>query len=885
MKKTIFYALASILIFSSSYGQSSLWIKTTDERVNVLEKMDRISIPSKYDLYSLDFAAMKSQLQQAPLENLAGISNVIVSFPNAQGELERFKIFEAPIMDPGLASRYPDIKSYYGKGVDDALSTIRFSTTIFGLHVMSLSGRTGTYFIDTYTKDLNNYILYKKSDVVRTSNHFSCLVQDEGISDKTLEENSVLANDSQFRIYRLAMACTIEYAAYHVNAAGVGAGTEAVKKAAVLAAMVVTMTRVNGVYERDMSLRMNFVANNDAIIFITADNFNNNAAGTLIGQSQTEIDAAIGSANYDIGHTVSTGGGGLASLNVPCTANKARGITGSSAPVGDPYDIDYVAHEMGHQFGATHTFNNSCGGNISTGTSVEPGSGTTIMAYAGICAPNVQGNSDDHFHAVSLAQMFNCVTGSGSCPPNNPNGNTPPTADAGPSSYTIPNGTAFILKGAGTDANGDSLTYCWEQTNTPVSTQPPVSTSTSGPNFRSNPPTASPDRYMPVFSEVLNGNLAPTWEVVPTVSRSMTFALTVRDNRMPNGGQTARDNISIVFTNTGPFRISSPNVANTSWATGSTQTVTWDLAGSNAAPINTANVKISYSADGGATFTTLIASTPNDGSESIVVPNTPTATARIMIEAIGNIYYCVSKNILVGFACDTASESPGTAIADGLGANNPGAATVRTLNVTSNVTINDMKAMFASNHTWIGDLVVKLKHPDNTEITLWNRGCNNPQRTGINVTFQDGAPAAVCASPTVGTCASSQALSAFNGKSALGVWTLTVQDFYNGDTGVVSSWGVDFGCTALGNEEFTSDDFRISPNPNTGSFMVQFNSTTGNDIKINVHDIRGREVFNQTYTNTGLIQQNLELQNVSSGVYLVSVLDGDKKMVKKVIVE
>lgn len=885
MKKTIFYTLLSVLIFSTSFGQTSLWTKTSDERVNVLEKMDRISILTKYDLYSLDFAAMKSQLLQAPLENQSGTSNVVVSFPNADGEMERFKIFEAPIMDQALANRYPDIKSYYGKGIDDPLSTIRFSTTIFGLHVMSLSGRTGSYFIDTYTKDLNNYIVYKKSDVVRTSGHFSCLVQDDydEIADKTLENNSVLASDGQFRVYRLAMACTVEYATYHVNAAGLGAGTDAQKRAAVLAAMNVTMTRVNGVYERDMSLRMNLIANNDAIIFLTTDSFDNNNAGTLINQSQTVIDAAIGSANYDIGHTVSTGGGGLAQLNSPCTANKARGITGSPAPVGDPFDIDYVAHEMGHQFGATHTFNNSCGGNISTSTSVEPGSGSTIMAYAGICAPNVQSNSDAHFHAVSLAQMATFVAGTGNCAPNNPNNNTPPVIVTIPD-YTIPNGTAFILKGNATDANGDSLTYCWEQTNTPVSTQPPLATNTSGPNFKSNPPSASPNRYMPVFSEVLNGNLTPTWEVVPSVQRTLAFALTVRDNRTPNGGQTARDNINVIFTNNGPFRISSPSAANVSWAVGSTQTITWDLAGTNAAPVNTANVKISYSTDGGATFTTLIASTPNDGSEMITVPNVTTTTGRIMIEAIGNIYYCVSKNILFGYSCDTATESPGTAIQDGLGANNPGPATVRTLNVSSSATINNMKAMFSSNHTWIGDLVVKLKHPDNTEITLWNRGCNNPQRTGINVTFQDGAPAPVCASPTVGTCSSNQPLSAFNGKPAGGVWTLTVQDFYNGDTGVVSSWGVDFGCT-LASEEFVSNDFNIYPNPNNGSFSVQFNSSTGNDIKINVHDIRGREVFSQTYANTGLIQQSLELKNVSSGVYLVTVLDGEAKMVKKIIVE
>lgn len=884
MKKTIF-TLLTVLFFSTTYSQNSLWNKVSDDRITVLEKMDRISMPSNYDLYSLDFSLMKNLLSNAPLENQSEVSNLVIEFPNSEGKLERFKIFEAPIMSKELALRYPDIKSYYGKSLDDSLSIIRFSTTIFGLHVMSLSGKNQTYFIDTYTKDLNNYIVYKKSDASRTENTFNCLVQDdyESTANRTLENTSAFASDGQFRIYRLAMACTIEYAAYHINAAGLGAGTDTQKKNAVLSAMTVTMTRVNGIYERDMSLRMNLIPNNDLIIFINSDNFNNTNANTLINQSQTEIDAIIGFNNYDIGHTVSTGGGGLAQLNSPCTTSKARGITGSAAPVGDPFDIDYVAHEMGHQFGATHTFNNSCGGNISASTAVEPGSGNTIMAYAGICAPNVQSNSDSHFHAVSLAQMATFVAGTGNCAPNNPNGNSAPVVNAG-SNYTIPPGTAFILKGSATDVNGDNLTYCWEQTNIISSVQPPLATSTNGPNFKSIPPSTSPNRYMPTFSEVLNGNLTPTWEVVPSVQRTLSFALTVRDNRTPNGGQTGRGNMNVVIANSTPFSVTSPSTANESWAIGSTQTITWNVGTTNIAPINTANVKISYSVDGGANFITLIESTPNDGSEVIIVPNSPSTSGRIMIEAIGNIYYCVSKNILFGYSCNITSETPNTPIADGLGANSPGTATVRTLNVASGSTIDNMKVTFNTNHAWIGDLVIKLKHPDNTEITLWNRGCNNPQRTGLNVTFQDGAPAVVCATPTTGTYSPAQPLSAFNGKPAGGIWTLTVQDFYNGDTGSVLSWGVDFGCT-LANNEFISNNFNIYPNPSKGIFSFTFNSNTNNDINVNIHDISGREVFKQIYPNTGLIQQNIELKNVSSGVYMVTVLDGEVKTVKKIIIE
>src|SRR5690606_33118756 len=207
-----------------------------------------------------------------------------------------------------------------------------------------------------YTTDLNYYIVYAKKNTI-TTNIFECLVesnpepQQEEVFFSPRNNTQALANNGIFRTYRLAMACTIEYAAFHVNAAGLNSATESQKKAAVLAAMNVTMTRVNGIYERDMALTMQLVPNNENVIFINSDNFNNNNAGVLIGQSQTVIDGFIGSSNYDIGHTVSTGGGGLAQMYSPCSGSKARGVTGTNQPVGDPFDIDYVAHEMGHQWG------------------------------------------------------------------------------------------------------------------------------------------------------------------------------------------------------------------------------------------------------------------------------------------------------------------------------------------------------------------------------------------------------------------------------------------------------------------------------------------------------------------------------------------------------
>jgi chitodextrinase len=642
MKRNILLLFSLLLITSLGYSQNAIWQKVSENEMRTLPKMDRSSLPSRYELFSLNLTELKSQLLNAPLDSSNTTSTLILPFPNPNGEVNYYRIFEAPVMEEGLALKFPGIKSYSGKSLRNPAETIRFSVTLFGLHVMSFSGDEGTYFIDTYTKNLNNYIVYRKSDVTPTT-FLQCHVSDDPseMAQKIQSENAYRASDSFFRTYRLAMACTIEYAAFHVNAAGLSGGTLAQKKAAVLSAMVVTMTRVNGVFEKDMSLRMNLVANNDLVIFIDSDTFDNANSGTLINQSQTVIDANIGSANYDIGHTVSTGGGGLAQLFSPCTANKARGITGQGSPVGDPFDIDYVAHEIGHQWGANHTQNNAC--NRNAATAVEPGSASTIMGYAGICAPNVQSNSDAYFHTVSITEMIAFVSGTGgSCAVAVANGNSAPVVNAG-LDYTIPRGTAFILKGTGSDANGDTLTYCWEQTNNQTSTQPPTQTATTGPNFRSLTPTTSPNRYMPPLASVVAGNLAPTWEVVPNVARTMNFALTARDNRTPNGGQTARDNMILTVASVGPFLVTSPNTA-VSYAGNTTQTFTWDVAGTTANGINCANVDIYLSTNGGVTFPILLQlGTPNDGTQAINIPNLPGTSNRIMIIGSNHIFYDVSN--------------------------------------------------------------------------------------------------------------------------------------------------------------------------------------------------------------------------------------------------
>jgi hypothetical protein len=644
--KRILLAVFTVLLFSNGYSQRNFWQITSDEKIASLDKKERGSTVLEYHVFALDFEGIKNILNTAVSRESGLPSDLILTFPNPDGELEQFRIYEASIMHKELADRHPDIKSYVGLGLNDKTAMIRFSTTIFGFHGMTFSGKSGTSYIDPYTTDLNYYIVYAKKNTM-TTNLFECLVEDtDGPKNEVFfssrNNTQALANNGIFRTYRLAMACTTEYAAYHVNAAGLNGANESQKKAAVLAAMNVTMTRVNGIYERDMALTMQLIPSNENIIFITSDNFNNNNAGVLIDQSQNVIDGIIGSSNYDIGHTVSTGGGGLAQMFSPCTNSKARGVTGTNQPVGDPFDIDYVAHEMGHQWGANHTFNNLCSGNRNNSTAVEPGSGSTIMAYAGICPPNVQGNSDAHFHAVSLAEMDNFVNGQGSCSVNTSTNNAAPVITSIPS-YTIPYGTAFVLRGNATDTDSNTLTYCWEQTNQQVSTQPPLASSTSGPNFRSYPPSDSPDRYMPRMQNILTGNLTPTWEVVPFVGRTMNFALTVRDNDGPFGGQTARENMSVTTSGTiGPFSVISQSAA-TSWTTTTQETITWDVAGTTNAPVNTSHVNIRLSIDGGMTYPILLAeNTPNDGSEQITVPGVNSNSARVMVEAVNNIYFAIN---------------------------------------------------------------------------------------------------------------------------------------------------------------------------------------------------------------------------------------------------
>lgn len=664
MKKQLL--VIGMLVSGISFAQTDrLWsessTKTTSE---IFENKSTINNPK---IYSLDINGLKNALAKAPKRLAVGEkSEIIISFPNSEGKLEHFKVKENSNFDPQLAAKYPDIKSYVGEGLGDSNSTVYFSISPLGLSSMEIYGDKSAVFIEPYTKDLSTYVVYRKSDKKDDLNKFECTVIDvaqkgvSGIDNLAARPN---ADDAKLRTFRLALSCTGEYTAYF-------GGT----KANALAAMNNTMTRVNGVFEKDFSARMVLIANNDAVIYTSASSDPYSAASGMSSwnsQLQSTLTSVIGEANYDVGHLFGASGGGGNAGCIGCVCvngSKGSGYTSpaDAIPSGDNFDIDYVAHELGHQFGGNHTFSMS---NEGTGVNMEPGSGSTIMGYAGITSQDIQAHSDSFFHAVSIQQITDNIKAK-TCPTSTSTGNSIPTANAG-SDYTIPKGTPFMLTGTGTDANGDSLTYIWEQMNNASSSQTGASSAASatkatGPTFRSWTPQTTPTRYFPRMASVLAGATTTagseiTVEALSNVARTYNFRFTVRDNRAGGSGNNSDDAVITVNGTAGPFSVSSQNTA-TTYSGGSSQTITWNVAGTTANGVNAANVDILWSTDSGNTWTTLLSGTPNDGSQAVMIPNASTTTGRIMVKGSNHIFFDVNNaNITVNAGSGTSDTTPPTA--------------------------------------------------------------------------------------------------------------------------------------------------------------------------------------------------------------------------------
>ena len=895
MKKSNFLLILmlSFLFQATCFGQQ-LWSPLRNNSINKVMLRDRQTNPKTYQLFTLDFVQFKQLIASAPKDSDNLASTTVVQFPNGDGELSDFRVYEAPIMESGLMEKFPNLKSYTAIGVQNPQIQLRFSITDFGLHVMSVTNTKSSYFIDSYSKDNLSYIVYYKKDCTTTT-PFSCSAEiPQGtINNNKMSTQSMLSNDGVYRQYRMAMTASSDFSQFHIDAAGVTSGTLAQQKSAVLSALTVIMTRVNGVFERDLGVHMNLVANNDLIILIGPDSFQFTEAN-LLNENIDLLNTTIGFDNYDLGHLVMTIG---YNMGVPalCHFDKGAGTTGSYTPVGDSFVIDYLAHEIGHQFGAGHSFYSSCGGNVDEAVCVEPGSGSTIMGYAGNCAPTVQNHADAYFTTANILQMQAFIN-----EPEQSCATTMPSGSAAPiilplNNYTIPLGTAFVLKGVATAPNQNLLTYCWEQIDTdfyyddPEQPQPPLNTNISGPNFRSLPPSFSPDRYMPNFGRVLAGNLYPKWEVISNVARTMNFALTVRDNNIINGGQTQTATTEITVANVGPFKITSLNAVNASYPTGTDHNLTWDVAGTTANGINTATVTILLSTDNGVTFTTLVSNTPNDGNEDIQFPNIFSPYCRIMITADQNIYYAVSPNFSLGYDIATTCSTYTNNQSIPLTYNNGGYTDI-SINVPSPGIVSDVNLHTLINHSFFNQCEIYLSSPANpTNFVHINNGLCYGLDGTLDLVFDDEGSEINCdlGSGTLQNVLPYESLYAFNGQEQQGNWTLRVKDTWDGDDGEIVNWGLEI-CSevaALSLQDNNTLDFSVYPNPNNGVFIVQFQATSNQNIEIDFFDIQGRKVINKIYISNTSFKESINIAQLESGVYFISASNGVTKKIKKIVIQ
>ena len=617
---------------------------------------------------TLDEAGLRAALASAPLESEAGVAPLVLRLPQPDGTTGRFALREAPVMEAALAARYPQIKTYAGVGLDDATATVRLDLTPRGFHAQVLSGSgQGFNIAPVSVTDTRHCLSYRRQDVnpavgpasictfeatpaqeQATAARVAAWRAAGGASARSPGAGGVAnrATGAQLRTYRLALSCIPDYAAAVGNTL-----------ASVQAVQATFVNQLTGIFERELAVRFALVANNDRLIFLKGGPpppfpfVNNFPASMGLVENQKNTDQLIGDANYDLGMLMTMNGGGGTYLGTVCqSGSKAQCSLGFFVPTSNVYVVG-LAHEMGHQFGALHSFNN-CFGQAVASSSWEPGSGVTLMGYGGsnACPDNeYQSYAERVFHTGSHDEIQSFMSAR-SCGALRPTGNTPPVVTVPVSGKTLPISTPFQLTATATDANNDPLTYSWEEIDRgpggPI-TAPQV-TNVTPPLFRTWAPTTSGTRYFPRLAELVN-NTTARGEVLPTVSRKLRFRCTARDLHAGTagvvGGITSSDSVNLrVSAAAGPFVVTAPNAAGLSWAGGSTQTVSWNVANTSAAPVSCAKVNLRLSLDGGLSYPTVLASNVNNsGTASVVVPNTPTATARLMVEAADNYFFDISN--------------------------------------------------------------------------------------------------------------------------------------------------------------------------------------------------------------------------------------------------
>jgi subtilisin-like proprotein convertase family protein len=893
--------------YNIGYSQEKpLWEIVNNTNNSSYQKILKKAEVDKKSLYTLNETDFKQRLFS--FQSKSNKNEIIkISIPNSNGTLEDFAIKESSNFAPELQAQYPDIRAYSGNGITDPNASISFSISPIGIQTIVIRGDSGSEFIEPLTKDKSIYILSTSKKTSKGNLSLLCRTSDLGLDKELTKKISQLQSSSGvFKTMRLALSCTGEYASYF---GGTVAGA--------LAGMNATMTRVNAVFNKDLALKLELISNTNLIIYTNAntDPYSDEAQGlnTISGctgdcpgtwnkEVQSTISSIIGEGNYDIGHLFAASGGGGDAGCIGCvcspvtntistpvyTKGKGSAYTSpaDSKPEGSTFDLDYVAHEMGHQLGANHTFSYDIEG---TGVNVEPGSGSTIMGYAGITDYDVQNHSDDYFGYASILQIQENLA-TKSCPATTILVNQTPTINAG-MDYAIPKNTPFVLKGTGSDPNGNTLSYCWEQydsaTDQTGSNSIAYTAKTNGPLFRSTVPSSSTNRYMPALDKVLIGQLTTTWESVSSIDRTLNFTLTGRDNAPLGLAQTNTDAMVVtVKANTGPFTITSQNNPDTNWTSGTIETIKWTVNNTNTLS-GSANVNIKLSTDGGITFPIiLISNVPNNGTAQITVPNISATDCRILIEPTANIYYAVNSQTFsiknsIASSCNKYTFATPFAI--------PESEAYSSLSIdvpSSTEKIADINVEIKLTHPYLPDVQIELVNPQGKVVKLFDSFCG-ASNDKLFINFDDSGIALSCTKTTLQTVIPAQSLAIFNGINPEGKWTLRLRDAFAGDKGVLESATLTI-CTkssTLASSIFEVNNFNLYPNPNKGNFNIQFTSTSTNDVKISIYDLLGRQIFYKNYKNESNFNKNIDLNKIQAGIYVLELTDGDKKTIKKLIIE
>lgn len=669
MKKRILFVCALASCFTVFNAQR--W-----ETVSKKTSQIRNGVEVQYS-YRVDLKSLREMLKNAE-ETGKNARPVIISLPTVEGKIEKFAVYSNPVIEKSLADKY-QLGSYVGIGVDDSSKYLRFSTSPADMQSMII--KDGVFqFIEPISADRQTYgVFYKtKND---GEHGFKCDTGEHDFKDI----NKLVANgkkmlsgvgitsrptNTKYRDFRMALSVTGEYSQYQLTAAGTPANaSDDVKKGVVLAAMNNTMTRINGVFERDFGAHLT-VQNLPQIIYL--DPATDPYTGNLNLQLQQTLTSAIGNANYDIGHVLNQNAersGNAGGIGIVCTdpANntdiqKGSAYTQGPVPTGEVFDFT-AAHEMGHQLGANHTFSNTSVTDANKGANVEPGGGTTIMGYAGITYDNVQANADGYFHYKSIDQVLTNLENKLNCGVSQDiNNNTAPAINP-LSAYNIPKGTAYYLEASATDAENDPVNYTWEQNDSTdefstISGDSGWGYNPKGALARSVPGTPNGRRYFPKLESVMNGVLTDKqgWETVSYIPRTLNYAVTARDQNAQRP-MVSSSTTTVTVGNDGPFKFNGLTAASVLY-NDAVNTIYWDVANTNAAPYNVASVKIDYTSDNGANWINLVAATPNTGSYSIQMPGNINGAVKLRISAVGNIFYAVSPAITVGTAPASSASAP-----------------------------------------------------------------------------------------------------------------------------------------------------------------------------------------------------------------------------------